>query len=104
MPACGEDFADTGDCRSPYRIETLRLLNAALRLLHSLRGDDPTKKKRKSMPSAVCEITKFPVATEFARRGVRRCGCAACEAHARWLASQSPPETEHETQELPPQN
>jgi hypothetical protein len=56
------------------------------------------------MPSAVCEITKFPVATEFARRGVRRCSCAACEAHARWLALQIPAETEHESQEFPQQN
>jgi hypothetical protein len=34
------------------------------------------------MTNAVCEVTKFPVATEFRRRAVRRCSCQACESYA----------------------
>jgi hypothetical protein len=34
------------------------------------------------MTNAVCEVTKFPVATEFKRRAARRCSCRACETHA----------------------
>jgi hypothetical protein len=56
------------------------------------------------MPSAICEITKFPVGTEFARRGVRKCACAACEAHARGLASETSLETDTEISGPAPQD
>jgi hypothetical protein len=56
------------------------------------------------MSSTICEITKFPVGTEFARRGVRKCPCAACEAHARSLASETPLETDLRSLALPPQD
>jgi hypothetical protein len=34
------------------------------------------------MMTAICEVTKFPVAVEFKRRAVRRCSCQSCEDYA----------------------
>jgi hypothetical protein len=56
---------------------------ALAEFLDTRNGRGSSEEKTGKMPVTVCRITKFPVATEFARRSVRQCTCEPCEAYAR---------------------